>query len=191
MTQPQAPPPRLELAGDAASIRPFEETDASDLLELRQRNLEYFRPYEPSTVVIPATFEEQTARLTTERLDWDEGRQYVFGIFRRSDAKLVGRIALSHVSRAAWQNAVLGYFVDEDQVGNGFASEAARLVLGFAFEHAGLHRVQAGIMPRNTRSIRVAQNAGMRDEGTALRYLEINGTWEDHTMFAITREEWK
>jgi [ribosomal protein S5]-alanine N-acetyltransferase len=191
MTQPLAPPPRLELAGEAASIRPFEETDARDLLELRHRNLEYFRPYEPSTVVIPATLEEQSARLTTERLDWDEGRQYVFGIFRRSDGKLVGRIALSHVSRAAWQNAVLGYFIDEDQAGNGFASEAARLVLGFAFDHAGLHRVQAGIMPRNTRSIRVAQNAGMRDEGTALRYLEINGTWEDHTMFAITREEWK
>ena len=193
MNQPPAvpPPPRLELPGDTGLIRPFEDTDAQDLLELRHRNREYFRPYEPSSVVIPATIEEQLERLESERLDWEQGRGYVFGIFRRGDGTLVGRIALSHVARAAWQNAVLGYFVDENQTRNGFATEAARLTLRFAFEHAGLHRVQAGVMPRNIRSIRVLQKVGMRDEGTALRYLEINGEWEDHTIFAITREEWK
>ena len=191
MTQPQAPPPRLELSGDIVSIRPYEDTDAQELLDLRFRNREFFRPFEPSTVVIPTTIQEQLVRLTAERLDWDEGRGYVFGIFRKSDSLLVGRIAFSHISRAAWQNAVMGYFIDSDQNGNGFATEAARLALRFAFEHAGLHRVQAGVMPRNIPSIRVVQKTGMRDEGTALRYLEINGVWEDHTIFAITREEWK
>jgi [ribosomal protein S5]-alanine N-acetyltransferase len=191
MTDPQAPPPpRIELSGDAVSIRPFEDADAKELLDLRLRNREFFRPFEPSSVVIPATLEEQHVRLTAERLDWDEGGQYVFGIFRKSDARLVGRIAFSHVKRAAWQNAVLGYFIDADQNGNGFATEAAQLALRFAFEHAGLHRVQAGVMPRNIPSIRVLQKSGLRDEGTALRYLEINGVWEDHTIFAITREEW-
>jgi [ribosomal protein S5]-alanine N-acetyltransferase len=191
VTKPQAaPPPRFELPGAVVSIRPFGDADAQELLDLRLRNREYFRPFEPSSVVIPTTLEEQLARLTAERLDWDEGRGYAFGIFRTSDALLVGRIAFSHISRAAWQNAVMGYFIDADQSGNGFATEAARLALRFAFEHAGLHRVQAGVMPRNIRSIRVVQKAGLRDEGTALRYLEIDGTWEDHMIFAITREEW-
>ena len=31
----------------------------------------------------------------------------------------------------------------------------------------------------------------LRDEGTAVRYLEINGVWEDHIRYAITAEEWK
>jgi [ribosomal protein S5]-alanine N-acetyltransferase len=190
MADPQAPPPRLELRGTVVSIRPFQDADAQALLDLRLRNREFFRPFEPSSVVIPETLEEQLARLTSELLDWEEGRGYPFGIFRLSDASLVGRIALSNVSRAAWQNAVLGYFVDADANGKGYATEAARLALRFAFEHAGLHRVQAGVMPRNVRSIRVVQKAGMRDEGTALRYLEIGGVWEDHTIFAITREEW-
>lgn len=109
-----------------------------------------------------------------------------------SDATTAGSpdASRSRTWRGAWQNAVLGYFVDADQNGKGFATEAARLALGFAFGHAGLHRVQAGVMPRNERSIRVLAKTGFRNEGVALRYLEIGGMWEDHIIFAITREEW-
>src|SRR5206468_10310193 len=122
---------------------------ARALLELRLGNREFNRPYEPSTVVVPETMDEQLDRFTVERKEWEDGTGFAFGIFRLDDGRLAGRIALSHVSRGGWQNAVLGYFVDEAQNGNGFATEAATLALRFAFEHAGLHRVQAGVMPRN------------------------------------------
>jgi ribosomal-protein-alanine N-acetyltransferase len=46
------------------------------------------------------------------------------------------------------------------------------------------------IIPRNSASRRVAEKLGLRDEGTALRYLEIDGVWEDHVRYAITAEEW-
>ena len=160
------------------------------MLELRTRNRGFFGPFEPSSVVVPTTLKAQLERFAAELADWNEGRGYVFGIFRGDDGALAGRIAFSHVSRAAWQNAVLGYFVDEEQNGRGYATEAARLAVRFAFEHAGLHRVQAGVMPRNERSVRVLTKAGFRQEGVALRYLEIGGVWEDHIIFAITREEW-
>jgi len=58
-------------------------------------------------------------------------------------------------------------------------------------EVAGLHRVQAGVMPRNVRSIRVIEKLGMRFEGLAERYLLINGVWEDHQLYAVTVDEWK
>jgi len=62
-------------------------------------------------------------------------------------------------------------------------------VLSFAFEQAELHRIQAAIMPKNPRSIRVIQKLGFRQEGYAVRYLQIAGKWEDHLLFARTREE--
>ena len=37
----------------------------------------------------------------------------------------------------------------------------------------------------------MARKLDLRLEGTALRYLEINGVWEDHIRYAITAEEWK
>ena len=190
MTRARPAPPRVELTGDLVTIRPFVDGDAQEMFDLRMRNREFFGPFEPSSVVNPKTLREQREKFAAEEKDWAENRGYAFAIVRKDDRALAGRIAFSHVARAAWQNAVLGYFIDEAQNGRGYATDAARLALRFAFEHAGLHRVQAGVMPRNERSVRVLTKAGFRQEGIALRYLEINGVWEDHIHFAITREEW-
>ena len=64
------------------------------------------------------------------------------------------------------------------------------VVLRCCFEELRLHRVQAAIVPRNSASRRVAEKLGLRDEGTAQNYLEINGVWEDHVRYAITAEDW-
>ena len=60
----------------------------------------------------------------------------------------------------------------------------------FAFEQLRLHRLQIAIIPRNKPSRRVVEKLGLRLEGMAERYLEINGTWEDHLRYAITSEDW-
>ena len=49
---------------------------------------------------------------------------------------------------------------------------------------------RSSIIPRNRTSRRVVEKLGIRDEGVAVRYLEINGVWEDHVRYAITAEEW-
>ena len=61
----------------------------------------------------------------------------------------------------------------------------------FAFEELRLHRLQVAIVPRNSSSLRVVEKLGLRYEGLAERYVEINGVWEDHRRFAITGEEWR
>jgi ribosomal-protein-alanine N-acetyltransferase len=106
------------------------------------------------------------------------------------DEALVGRVSLDNVVRGAWQNATLGYFVDQEHNGKGIATEAVRLSAAYAFKEASLHRIQAGVMPRNARSIRVLEKVGFRFEGVSLRYLQINGVWEDHNMYALTLEDW-
>jgi ribosomal-protein-alanine N-acetyltransferase len=45
-------------------------------------------------------------------------------------------------------------------------------------------------VPRNASSRRVVEKLDLREEGVALRYLQINGVWEDHIRYAITAEEW-
>ncbi len=85
--------------------------------------------------------------------------------------------------------AYLGYWTDVDHQGRGVCTEALGAVLAFAFGPAELHRLQAAIMPRNERSLRVIEKLGFRREGYAERYLHIAGNWEDHVLFARTREE--
>jgi len=103
---------------------------------------------------------------------------------------VVGRITLSSVVLGAWRNANLGYWVARDRGGRGYATEAVALAVRYAFEDAGLHRVQAAVMPRNAPSIRVLEKNRFRPEGLAARYLQIHRAWEDHLLFAVTREEW-
>jgi ribosomal-protein-alanine N-acetyltransferase len=60
----------------------------------------------------------------------------------------------------------------------------------FAFEELNLHRLEICIIPRNSNSRRVVEKLDLREEGTAQRFLEINGVWEDHVRFGFTIEEW-
>jgi ribosomal-protein-alanine N-acetyltransferase len=63
-------------------------------------------------------------------------------------------------------------------------------VLRFAFDELDLHRLQVSIIPRNHASRRVVEKLGLRDEGVAVQYLQIDGRWEDHIRYAITAAEW-
>ncbi len=74
--------------------------------------------------------------------------------------------------------------------GHGLAPEATVVVLRFAFEELSLHRIEVAIVPRNRASRRVVEKLDLRQEGVALRYLEIDGQWEDHVRYAMTSEEW-
>jgi ribosomal-protein-alanine N-acetyltransferase len=93
--------------------------------------------------------------------------------------------------RGAFMNAHLGYWIDGEYQGQGFATEAVGNALALAFGALGLHRVQAAVMPHNAASLRVLAKLGFRKEGECARYLQIAGRWEDHHLFAMTREEWE
>ncbi|HLW16207.1 MAG TPA: GNAT family protein [Actinomycetota bacterium] len=181
---------KTPLEGSVASIRPLRQSDAEEYLALLMRNKDFLSPYEPVRPSEYWTLSGQRDQLAVGAADWDLGTGYAFAIIDRSDGALVGRVALANVVRKAWQNATLGYWLDAEHNGRGLATDAARLAVRFAFADASLHRVQAGVMPRNTRSIRVLEKIGMRYEGLALRYLLINGAWEDHRMYGVTADEW-
>jgi len=114
---------------------------------------------------------------------------YGFGIFLRR-GELVGEVSLGSVQRGPFQSAFVGYWIDESHAGNGYVPEAVVLTLRYAFEELDLHRVEAVIVPRNDRSRRVARKLELREEGMSERFLQIQGVWEDHVRYAITREEW-
>ncbi len=174
--------------GELVYVRLLEMEDAQDLLDLRVRNRDFLAPWEPFRPAMRYTLDEQTAQLAFALESAASDRAYHFGIFTPG-AELVGTITLANVARGAWQNATMGYFVDEEHNGRGYVTEAIRLVTGLAFADLGLHRVQAGVIPRNPASMRALEKAGYRREGLSLRYLYINDVWEDHVMFAITQED--
>jgi len=164
--------------------------DASAVASLLERNRAFFKPFEPTRPPHHFTSQGQKREIEQSEVEWIADRGYAFGVFLQRRG-LIGRVSLSNVFRRSWQNANLGYFLDQRHNRRGYTTTAVKLAVEFAFAEAGLHRVQAGTLVDNAGSIRVLEKAGFRFEGTALSYLKIDGEWRDHRIFAITREEWR
>ena len=184
--------PRERLQHGATVIRPPEAADLPGLVEARVRNREFLAEWEPTREESFFSPAGQARELALDDAAWRTGTGFPFMVLdAEADERLIGRVALANVVRGVWQNATLGYWISEDAGSRGHATAAVALALRFAFEIAGLHRVQPAIMPRNVRSRRVVEKCGFRHEGVSLRYLRINGAWEDHDMYALTAEDWR
>ncbi len=180
----------MQLEHEGIEMRPLRAEHAEALLQLRLDNRDYMQIYEPIRPDHYWTFETQREMLEQGEQSFQAGTGYVFGMFTLDTGQLVGRIELSGVARGPFQNASVGYFVDQQHHGRGYATSALGWVTNYAFQEAGLHRIQAGVMPWNQPSQRVLEKARFRKEGLAERYLYINGKWEDHVLYAVTAEEW-
>ncbi len=186
--------PRMRLQEGVTVARPFVRTDLDPLLKLRIQNRDFLAPFEAEREASFFTRAAQSREITLDGDAWTAGLGYAFAVLEAAPSgaeRLIGRVALSNIVRGAWQNATVGYWISEDACGHGHATTSVGLVTAFAFDHARLHRVQPAIMPRNARSRRVVEKNGFRHEGCALRYLQIDGVWEDHDIFAMTAEDWQ
>ncbi len=180
------------LIGRRIVLRNLTPSDFEQWREVRRYNAKRLKVWEPSRPPgAPDVVEELAAfRLRCHARDRERqmGSGYGFGVF--VEGRFAGEVNLNSIQRGAYENGYLGYWIDERHAGHGYTPEGVVLVLRFAFEQLSLHRVQISIVPRNMASRRVVEKLELRSEGVAQRYLEINGTWEDHIRFAITAEEW-
>ena len=117
-----------------------------------------------------------------------KARIYVW-YFEHGTNNLIGHIALYAVKRLPYSSAFVGYAMDEIYVGKGIVTEAVNMVVRFAFEQIGLHRVEAYVSTQNSASMRVLEKAGFQQEGLLRKLLYINGHWVDHYMYARLEDE--
>lgn len=174
-------------------MRPLAVNDFREWSEVRQRNGDWLTVWEPSRFAHqpdPTTDKSAFASRCLQRdRDRAAGTAFQFGLF--IDGRVAGEVNLNNVIRGAMQGCTVGYWVDQAHAGRGYTVEGVALIMQFAFEQLGLHRVEICIVPRNHRSRRIMEKLEIREEGVAQRFLEINGTWEDHVRYGMTSEEWQ
>lgn len=184
--------PQPRLRGARVILRPIVAADFPMWRDVRLHNESWLIPWEPQrhpSLPDPTrdrhAFEARCAARERER---NTDHAYPFGVFVNDE--LAGEVNINNVTRGALQSATIGYWIDQRLAGNGYIAEAVVVAMRFAFEQVQLHRLEICIVPRNARSRRVMEKLDVREEGIAMRYLEIAGTWEDHIRYGITIEEW-
>ena len=73
--------------------------------------------------------------------------------------------------------------------GNGYATEAAKLMINFGFKQLKLHRIEAGAAVENIKSIRVLEKLSMTKEGIGRKILPIRGKWVDNYRYSIIEDD--
>jgi len=88
------------------------------------------------------------------------------------------------------QQGEIGFIVHPAHQRKGYATEAARPMLDFAFDVVGLHRVVGRTEARNIGSARVLEKLGMRREAHLIENEWVKGEWQSELVYAIVASEW-
>lgn len=179
----------LVLDGEGVRLRPPRVTDYPAWSALRETSRDFLQPWEPTWAADDLARPAFRRRLAAYARDLENGAGYAFLVFRGEDEALVGGVTLSNVRRGVSQACSLGYWAGRPYARRGHTSAAVRTAVRFAFEHLGLHRVEAACVPENEPSRRLLLKTGFEPEGKARAYLKINGAWADHLLFGLVRDE--
>lgn len=174
----------VSIQGEKCYVRTFQEKDAQSLTGLVSRNKYFWSTYEPLQRPEYYTIDAQYKKIQESLYLMGSKREYTFGIYELGTNNLIGHISLYAIKRLPYSSAFVGYAMDEIYVGKGIVTEAVELVVQFAFEQIGLHRVEAYVSTENSASIRVLEKSGFQQEGLLRKLLYINGQWVDHYMYA-------
>jgi len=156
---------------------------------LRGESRAFLTPWEPSWAGDELTKGAFRRRIKRYQKETRQDSAYAFFVFRTEDNTMMGGCTLSNVRRGVTQCCALGYWIGERFARQGYMYDAVRALVPFIFTTLGLHRIEAACLPTNEPSKCLLVKTGFRQEGIAKRYLQINGEWQDHVLFALLEDE--
>ncbi|GAA1563616.1 GNAT family protein [Kribbella sancticallisti] len=171
------------LTGEATRLREFRQEDLDDYLAIvgddRVTTWMSFdsRDREAAQKALTAILDRARQ---TERPD------YLLAVTRLDDDRLIGFARLGPTGVRA---AHLGYAIGADHWGRGYATDASRTLVRFAFEELGLHRVSAAIGPENLASVAVVKRLGFSYEGRIRHHVFTNDAWRDSLLYSLLENE--
>jgi RimJ/RimL family protein N-acetyltransferase len=176
----------VTIAGERITLRDFEADDLDPSMAI----------VGDDAVTRTLSFDSRTRDEQAVRLADDIGRargsprtDYYLAIVVRETGRLIGFVRLGLLG--SHRGGELGYALRKDHWGHGYATEAASLMLEFAFSTAGLHRVQAATGPENGLSRALLDRLGFQYEGCMRDHVFTNGAWRDSLLYALLENEWR
>ncbi|WP_313340383.1 GNAT family N-acetyltransferase [Sedimentibacter sp.] len=170
---------------DRLYLRILKPNNATEVLDYYKRNYSFLNEWEPRRTRDFYTLSYQKKQLYMEYNMFKTKSLVRFWIIKKDDNKLIGNVCYSNIIMGNFKSCFLGYKLDKDEINNGYMTEAIERTVQIMFDDFNLHRIEANVVPRNLRSLKVMEKLNFEREGFSKRYLEINGKWEDHIHYAV------
>ncbi len=175
----------FQIDGHAVFLRTPQMDDFQNWAHVRDESRSFLTPWEPRWSMDELSRHAFRRRIRQCQAELERDEAYPFFLFRASDTALLGGLTFGNVRRGAARAATLGYWMSERHAGQGYMSQGLRLALSFAFTRLDLRRIEAACLPENYASLHLLQATGFQQEGRAREYLNIDGRWSDHLLFAL------
>lgn len=175
----------LPILSERLIIRRFTYTDISDLLEFVSH------PSVANEVAEMGTTEAEIRKYIDTQNGYrpfEKDQVFDLAIELKQTRKVIGILTLITKHH---RKGEIGYGLGIDHRGQGYATEAARALMDYAFATLGLHRVQAIASSGNPPSFRVMERLGMQLEGRLREANRRDGKWCDLLYYGILRYEWQ
>jgi [ribosomal protein S5]-alanine N-acetyltransferase len=177
------------IAGERIVMRAPQMADYAEWMQLREDSRLFLTPWEPTWPDDDLTRAAYRRRLRRYADDQRTDQAYPFFVFRTQDNALVGGLTLANIRRGVAQAGSLGYWIGAPYARCGYMTAAVRALIPFTFGTLRLHRLEAACIPANKASIGLLEKTGFAREGYAREYLCINGTWQDHLLYARLKDD--
>jgi RimJ/RimL family protein N-acetyltransferase len=170
------------------TLRPYRADDLDDLYDIQSR------PEVTRYLLFGARNRDEVRKSLRQRvaateLD-DEGGSLILAVVLPGTGAVIGDVVLFWRSREHRQGEI-GYIFHPDYGGQGYATEAAQVMLRLGFDELGLHRIIGRVDARNTASARLLERLGMRPEAHFIQNEIVKGEWTDELVFAMLEDEWR
>ena len=140
-----------------------------------------------------STLEESFIQLSDalQENDREPRTKYFFAVVLNETGCIIGDAGFTVENKAEGGGiAELGYFLLKPYWGQGYATEAAQLLLAYCFTVLKLHKVTAGCDAENHASENVMIKCGMEREAYRKKHHFLNGKWRDRLEYALLYENW-
>ena len=169
------------------SLRLPEHRDFREWAKLRHESKAFLSPWEPIWAPDHLSRASFTNRVYWSQRALKNGNAVPLFVFHKEAGQLVGAITLDNIRRGPSQVGTIGYWVGQQYARQGFMSEAIIAMVAHAFGALDLSRVESACLPNNLASRGVLEKAGFKYEGVAQSYIQINGRWRNHVLYAALR----
>ncbi|XAT56706.1 GNAT family N-acetyltransferase [Rhodobacteraceae bacterium IMCC1335] len=169
------------------SLRLPEHRDFREWAKLRHESKAFLSPWEPIWAPDHLSRASFTNRVYWSQRAVKNGNAVPLFVFHKEAGQLVGAITLDNIRRGPSQVGTIGYWVGQQYARQGFMSEAIIAMVAHAFGALDLSRVESACLPDNLASRGVLEKAGFKYEGVAQSYIQINGRWRNHVLYAALR----
>lgn len=180
----------FQLTTDRLLLQVEDSSKAEQILAFYARNRSCFEPFEPTRPDNFYTLAYQKAAVQYEYSEIIKGKTLRYYIYlKASPDAIIGSLNFSRIEHDPFSRASLGYKIDGDHQGQGFAAEACRAAIPVMFSNYKIHRIEARVSPDNLPSIKLLERLNFRFEGLEYQSIEVMGKYRDHFRYSLIEDQ--